>query len=126
MIRSDEKLLAMKALKAKLRKLMLGASTDEETDAEKMMGEEIGTNNNVEDAREMAAVEDAVDGEDGEKEISIEIEAEGEGPGMTDLYDRMKAEFGGMPESRKAAGLKKGLMGGGGMGKMMKARGKRG
>lgn len=121
MIRSDEKLLAMKALKAKLRKMMLG---EPDTSMECPDCEEKGLNNSVEDTREMAAVDEAVDGEDGEKELSIEIEAEGEGPGMTDLYDRMKAEFGGMPESRKAAGQKKGLMGGG-MGKM-KARGKRG
>jgi hypothetical protein len=129
MIRSDEKLLALKELKAKMRKLIM---EDEmglpEAEMEGADGDlsnmERGENNMMEDAREAAEVENAVDGEDGEKEVSIEIEAEGSGEGMKDLYERMAAELGGMPESRKAAGLKKGMMGG--MGAMKgKTRGKR-
>jgi hypothetical protein len=118
MINSDAKLLALKALKAKLRKLILEKEGGmDEAEGEMMDGDlsnmERGENNMAEDAREQAEVEQAVDGEDGEKKVSVEIEAEGDSAGMEDLYKRMAEEFGGMPESRKAAGQKKGLMAGG-------------
>lgn len=116
-------MLALKALKAKLRKMMMGGG-EMQSDAEKLLEDERGENNNAEDARELAEVEQAVDGEDGEKEVSIEIEAEGDSGGMADLYAKMREEFGGMPESRKASGMKKGLMGGVGAMKG-KMRGKR-
>lgn len=130
MINADSKMLALKALKAKLRKLIMEKEGGmDEADAEMADGDlsnmERGENNMAEDAREQAEVEQAVDGEDGEKEISIEIEAEGEGGSMEDLYKRMAEEFGGMPESRKAAGMKKGFMGGmggGGVSEMLKGK----
>lgn len=130
MINLDAKMLALKELKKKLRKLEMeaemGVSEDEMEGVDgDLSNKERGENNMVEDARELAEVEQAVDGEDGEKEVSIEIEAEGSGEGMEDLYKRMMEEFGGMPESRKAAGSKKGMMAGAPMA-MSKGRRKRG
>jgi hypothetical protein len=68
------------------------------------------------EAQAEAESEAAVDGEDGEKGVSIEMELESDDPaaaeGMEDLYARMAEEFSAMPESRKAAGSKKSLFGG--------------
>ena len=77
--------------------------------------------NMKEDARAEAEAEAASEGEDGEKSTSIELEIESEDPkaasSMEDLYKRMAEEFGSLPESRKAAGKKRSMLGGmGGMG----------
>lgn len=126
MIRNEAKMLALKALRRKLRKMEMEdemgiGSQDMEGEMDSM---EKGPNSQAEDAREMGEVEAAADGEDGEKEMSIEIEAEGMDAGsMEDLYKRMAEEFGAMPESRKASGVKKSTFGGMGGG-MMKRKGK--
>lgn len=131
MLGMDEKALLIKALKKKLAKLAMedgaGVAEAEMEGAEgDISNMERGANNMEEDAREAAEVEQAVDGEDGEKEVSIEIEAEGDAGSMEDLYKRMADEFGSMPESRKAAGAKKGMRGGS-VSEMLKGkRGKRG
>jgi hypothetical protein len=116
MIRDEAKMLALKALRQKLRKMEMEMEMG--VGEENMVGEldsmEQGVNNQAEDAREMGEMEAAVDGEDGEKEVSIEIEAEGMDEGsMADLYERMKAEMGAEPPSRAAAGQKKSFFGGG-------------
>jgi hypothetical protein len=127
MIRNEAKMLALQALRRKLRKMELEDEVG--VGEENMEGEldsmEQGVNNQAEDAREMGEMEAAVDGEDGEKEMSIEIEAEGDGASMADLYERMKAEMGAEPPSRAASGQKKGFFGGMNSGKMEgKRRGK--
>jgi hypothetical protein len=115
MMINEAKLLAMKALRRKLRKMELESEMDGSS-PEEMPGEmdtmEKGMNNQENDAREMGDVESATDGEDGEKEMSIEIEAEGDKGSMEELYKRMAAEFGAEPESRKASGQKKSMLGG--------------
>jgi hypothetical protein len=128
MIRNEAKMLALQALRRKLRKMELEDEVG--VGEENMVGEldsmEKGVNNQAEDAREMGETEAAADGEDGEKEVSIEIEAEGLDEGsMADLYERMKAEMGAEPPSRAASGQKKGFLGGMSGGKMEgKRRGK--
>lgn len=109
----DAKKLALMALRKKLRQLEL------ETNGEPSEGplgdlstDEKGYSNQVEDAREEAEVISAVDGEDGEKEVSIEMEVEGPSDGMEELYKRMREDFGAEPESRKVAGKKVSMRGG--------------
>ncbi len=124
MINLEAKKAAIMALKKKLAKMMLEdevpGSDEEATD---LMDQERGANNIAEESREVGEVEAATDGSDGEKEISIEMEVEGEGDDMAGLYEKMKAEFGAVPESRKASGLKKALMAGrGGREMPMKAK----
>ena len=110
----EAKMMAMKALRRKLRKMELEGAMGDEKCCDGMEGEldnvERGMNNTEEDAREIGEVESAVDGEDGEKEISIEVEAEGDADGMSDLYKRMSAEFGAEPASREPAGKKRAFM----------------
>lgn len=115
----DVKRMALEALRKKIAKLELETEMGEEVTASDDMdiGEEKGIANITEAAREEAEVDALVDGEDGEKGVSIEMELESEDPaaaeGMTELYKRMSAEFGAEPESRKAGGLKRALTGGG-------------
>lgn len=116
MMNMEAKMMAMKALRRKLRKMELEGGLDEGMNGDGMEGEldnqERGMNNIEEDAREIGEVESAVDGEDGEKEVSVEIEAEGDAGSMADLYKRMASEFGAEPPSREAAGKKRGFMAG--------------
>lgn len=125
MIRNEAKMLALKALRRKLRKMEMEdeMGIGEENLEGEMDSMEKGPNSQAEDAREMGEVEAAADGEDGEKEMSIEIEAEGDTGSMEELYKRMAEEFGAEPASRAASGKKKGLLGGMGGG-MMKRKGK--
>ena len=115
----EAKMMAMKALRRKLRKMELGGAEGEGLEQEN------GMNNAEEDAREMGEVESAVDGEDGEKEISIEVEAEGDSGSMSDLYARMAKEFGAEPASREATGKKRGFMAGPKSPMMMAGKSKR-
>jgi hypothetical protein len=116
MMNMEAKMMAMKALRRKLRKMELeGAMGDEMSGdglEQELDNKERGPNNIEEDAREIGEVESAVDGEDGEKEVSIEVEAEGDTEGMSELYKRMAAEFGAEPASREPAGKKKAFMAG--------------
>lgn len=116
MMNMEAKMMAMKALRRKLRKMELEGGMGEGMNGNGMEGELDnqlrGDNNIEEDAREIGEVESAVDGEDGEKEVSIEVEAEGDAGSMADLYKRMAAEFGAEPASREAAGKKRGFMAG--------------
>lgn len=120
MMNLEAKKMAIAALKKKLYKLQLedaGMGTEKEMSTEAgdlQQAGEIGENNILEDAREEGEVVSATDGEDGEKEISLEIEAEGSGEGMEELYKRMREEFNSMPKSRAANGEKKTMMAGGG------------
>lgn len=126
MIRNEAKMLALKALRRKLRKMEMEdeMGIGEENLEGEMDSMEKGPNSQMEDAREMGEVEAAADGEDGEKEMSIEIEAEGDTGSMEELYKRMAQEFGAEPASRAAQGKKKGMFGGMMGGKEMKRRGK--
>jgi hypothetical protein len=114
----DAKKLALMALRKKLRQLEMetsGASPEQASNMDDLSTDEKGYNNQVEDAREEADTMAAAEGEDGEKEVSIEMEVEGEGApsgGMEELYKRMKEDFGAEPESRKATGKKVSMRGG--------------
>lgn len=110
----EAKKLALMALRKKLRQLELEVGGNKsELGAGELSTDEKGFGNQVEDAREEADVIAATDGEDGEKEVSIEIEAEGlPVDGMEELYSRMREDFGAEPESRKAVGKKVSLRGG--------------
>jgi len=114
MMNMEAKMMAMKALRRKLRKMELEGAMGDEMGGDGLEQEldnkERGMNNTEEDAREIGEVESAVDGEDGEKEVSIEIEAEGDAGSMEDLYARMAKEFGAEPASREATGKKRGFM----------------
>jgi hypothetical protein len=101
----DAKMMALKALRAKIRKMEMEDETQEPQDgvAGDLDSTEQGMNNITEDAREVGEALTSADGEDGEKEVSLELELEGADSGtMTDLYKRMAEEFGAMPKSRTA------------------------
>jgi hypothetical protein len=103
----DMKKAALEALRKKIAKLEL----------EMEMGDEMGAEGDMEaSAMPESEAEPTMEGEDGEKGVSIEMEMESEDPeaaaGMENLYSRMAEEFSAMPESRKAAGSKKSLFGG--------------
>ena len=114
----DMKKAALEALRKKIAKLELEMEMgDEVTAGDDMdLAEEKGPANMEANAMAEAESEAVVDGEDGEKGVSIEMEMESDDPaaaeGMEDLYARMAQEFSAMPESRKAAGSKKSLFGG--------------
>ena len=121
----DAKKLALMALRKKLRQLEM-ATEGETSEQDQNMGDlstdEKGYSNQVEDAREEADTMAAAEGEDGEKEVSVEMEIEGDTGGMEALYKRMKEDFGAEPESRKATGKKVSMRGGmNGMGAMKQA-----
>lgn len=124
----DAKMMALKALRAKIRKMEM----EDELGGEKLDGmegdldsQEKGSNNMAEDAREIGEAVTSADGEDGEKGMSVELEIESDDPTdagtMEDLYKRMAAEFGAMPKSRNAPEKKtfRGGMGNGQMAAMM-------
>jgi hypothetical protein len=120
----DAKMMALKALRAKIRKMEMEDETQEPQDgvAGDLDSTEQGMNNITEDAREVGEALTSADGEDGEKEVSLELELEGADSGtMTDLYKRMAEEFGAMPKSRTAPEKKtfRGGMGNGPMAGMM-------
>jgi hypothetical protein len=120
----DAKMMALKALRAKIRKMEMEDETQESQDgvAGDLDTTERGMNNITEDAREVGEALTSADGEDGEKEVSLELELEGADSGtMTDLYKRMAEEFGAMPKSRTAPEKKtfRGGMGNGPMAGMM-------
>ena len=120
----DAKMMALKALRAKIRKMEMEDETQESQDgvAGDLDSTEQGMNNITEDAREVGEALTSADGEDGEKEVSLELELEGADSGtMTDLYKRMAEEFGAMPKSRTAPEKKtfRGGMGNGPMAGMM-------
>jgi hypothetical protein len=116
----DAKMMALKALRAKIRKMEMEDETQEPQDGVEgdLDSTERGMNNIAEDAREVGEALTSADGEDGEKEVSLELELEGADSGtMADLYKRMSEEFGAMPKSRTApekkslrAGVEKGPM----------------
>lgn len=111
----DAKKLALMALRKKLRQLEMetsGASPEQSSNMDDLSTDEKGFSNQVEDAREEADTIAAVDGEDGEKEVSVEMEIEGDTGGMEALYKRMREDFGSEPESRKATGKKVSMRGG--------------
>jgi hypothetical protein len=114
----DMKRAALEALRKKIAKLELEMEMgDEVTAGDDMdLAEEKGPANMEANAMAEAESEAAVDGEDGEKGVSIEMELESDDPeaakGMEDLYSRMASEFSAMPASRQAAGSKKSLFGG--------------
>lgn len=114
----DVKRAALEALRKKIAKLELELGMEDEVTASDDLDivDEKGPGNMEEAAREEAEVEAAVDGEDGEKETSIELSIESEDPeaagGMEDLYKRMAEDFSAVPPSRAAGGAKKALMGG--------------
>lgn len=114
----DVKKAALEALRKKIAKLELEAEMGDEVTAGDDLDllEEKGASNMEESARAEAESEAASEGEDGEKGVSIEMEIESDDPkaseGMEDLYKRMAEEFGALPLSRKAGGLKKALMAG--------------
>lgn len=111
----DAKKLALMALRKKLRQLELetsGASPEQSSNMDDLSTDEKGFSNQVEDAREEADTMAAAEGEDGEKEVSVEMEIEGDTGGMEALYKRMKEDFGAEPESRKATGKKVSMRGG--------------
>jgi hypothetical protein len=124
MMNMEAKMMAMKALRRKLRKMELEGAMGDEMNGDGLE-QENGMNNMKEDAREIGEVESAVDGEDGEKEISIEVEAEGDSGSMSDLYARMAKEFGAEPASREATGKKRGFMAGPKSPMMMAGKSKR-
>jgi len=111
----DAKKLALMALRKKLRQLEM-ATEGETSEQDQNMGDlstdEKGYSNQVEDAREEADTIAACEGEDGEKEVSVEMEIEGDTGGMEALYKRMREDFGSEPESRKATGKKVSMRGG--------------
>jgi hypothetical protein len=120
----DAKMMALKALRAKIRKMEMEDETQETQDgvAGDLDSTEQGMNNITEDAREVGEALTSADGEDGEKQVSLELEIEGADSGtMTDLYKRMAEEFGAMPKSRTAPEKKtfRGGMGNGPMAGMM-------
>ena len=129
MMNMEAKMMAMKALRRKLRKMELEGAMGDEMGGDgleqELDNQERGMNNTEEDAREIGEVESAVDGEDGEKEVSIEIEAEGDAGSMEDLYARMAKEFGAEPASREATGKKRGFMAGPKSPMMMAGKSKR-
>lgn len=129
MMNMEAKLMAMKALRRKLRKMELEGDLEEGMNGDGLEQEldnkERGMNNVEEDAREIGEVESAVDGEDGEKEVSVEIEAEGDTGSMADLYKRMAAEFGAEPASREASGKKRSFLAGQKPGMIMAGKSKK-
>lgn len=123
----DAKKMALMMLRKKLRKMELegemgGESMEQDENLDQLSTDEKGTNNQAMDAMEEAEAVTSAEGEDGEKEISIEMEVEGadetDTQGMEELYKKMAADFGSMPASREAAGKKKGLFATGGNGPM--------
>jgi hypothetical protein len=111
----DAKKLALMALRKKLRQLEMATEGETSEQEENMSGlstDEKGYSNQVEDAREEADTMAAAEGEDGEKEVSVEMEIEGDMGGMEALYKRMREDFGAEPESRKATGKKVSMRGG--------------
>jgi hypothetical protein len=111
----DAKKLALMALRKKLRQLEMetsGASPEQASNMDDLSTDEKGFSNQVEDAREEADTIAASEGEDGEKEVSVEMELEGDTGGMEALYKRMREDFGSEPESRKATGKKVSMRGG--------------
>ena len=113
------------ALRKKLRQLEMateGETSEQEENMSDLSTDEKGYSNQVEDAREEADTMAAAEGEDGEKEVSVEMEIEGDMGGMEALYKRMREDFGSEPESRKATGKKVSMRGGmNGMGAMKQA-----
>ena len=111
----DAKKLALMALRKKLRQLEMetsGSSEEQASNMDDLSTDEKGYSNQVEDAREEADTMAACEGEDGEKEVSVEMELEGDTGGMEELYKRMREDFGSEPESRKASGKKVSMRGG--------------
>lgn len=111
----DAKKLALMALRKKLRQLEMateGESSEQDENMGDLSTDEKGYSNQVEDAREEADTMAAAEGEDGEKEVSVEMEIEGDEGGMEALYKRMREDFGSEPESRKASGKKVAMRGG--------------
>lgn len=111
----DAKKLALMALRKKLRQLEMetsGSSEEQASNMDDLSTDEKGYSNQVEDAREEADTMAAAEGEDGEKEVSVEMEIEGDTGGMEALYKRMREDFGSEPESRKATGKKVSMRGG--------------
>jgi hypothetical protein len=111
----DAKKLALMALRKKLRQLEMateGETSEQEENMSDLSTDEKGYSNQVEDAREEADTMAAAEGEDGEKEVSVEMEIEGDMGGMEALYKRMREDFGAEPESRKATGKKVSMRGG--------------
>jgi hypothetical protein len=111
----DAKKLALMALRKKLRQLEMateGETSEQEENMSDLSTDEKGYSNQVEDAREEADTMAAAEGEDGEKEVSVEMEIEGDMGGMEALYKRMREDFGSEPESRKATGKKVSMRGG--------------
>ena len=111
----DAKKLALMALRKKLRQLEMetaGSSEEQASNMDDLSTDEKGYSNQVEDAREEADTMAACEGEDGEKEVSVEMEIEGDTGGMEALYKRMREDFGSEPESRKATGKKVSMRGG--------------
>jgi hypothetical protein len=111
----DAKKLALMALRKKLRQLEMetaGSSEEQASNMDDLSTDEKGYSNQVEDAREEADTMAACEGEDGEKEVSVEMELEGDTGGMEALYKRMREDFGSEPESRKATGKKVSMRGG--------------
>jgi hypothetical protein len=111
----DAKKLALMALRKKLRQLEMetaGSSEEQASNMDDLSTDEKGYSNQVEDAREEADTMAACEGEDGEKEVSVEMELEGDTGGMEELYKRMREDFGSEPESRKATGKKVSMRGG--------------
>ena len=122
----DAKKMALVALRRKLRQMEMeigGENSEQEENLGEISTDEKGYNNQVEDAREEGDATAAAEGEDGEKEVSVEMEIEGDTGGMEELYNRMREDFGAEPESRKAAGKKVSMRGGmnGAMGAMHQA-----
>ena len=111
----DAKKLALMALRKKLRQLEMateGETSEQDANMGDLSTDEKGYGNQVEDAREEADTIAAAEGEDGEKEVSVEMEIEGDTGGMEALYKRMREDFGSEPESRKATGKKVSMRGG--------------
>jgi hypothetical protein len=111
----DAKKLALMALRKKLRQLEMateGETSEQDANMGDLSTDEKGYSNQVEDAREEADTMAAAEGEDGEKEVSVEMEIEGDTGGMEALYKRMREDFGAEPESRKATGKKVSMRGG--------------
>jgi hypothetical protein len=89
-----------------------GETSEQDQNMGDLSTDEKGYSNQVEDAREEADTIAACEGEDGEKEVSVEMEIEGDTGGMEALYKRMREDFGSEPESRKATGKKVSMRGG--------------
>jgi hypothetical protein len=103
----DMKRAALEELRKKIAKLEL----------EMEMADEVSPEGDMEaSVMPESEAEPTMEGEDGEKGVSIEMEMESENPeaakGMEDLYSRMASEFSAMPASRQAAGSKKSFFGG--------------